>query len=195
MSNSAVFGSIVPAYSRYTFKDIFPDVDTFKDTMTDNSAILDSSITATVQVQFYYMMLAKYSNTPIAKSDGEEWIYDLIFTMNAYLPTFIKKDAIQKELRSFSTSDVQEGFKSIYNHAYNPSTTPSTGTDEELPYVNDQNVNKTKKNVIDALSSFWEMLHTNLWEELIRKFQKLFSKIVSPANNVVYIMEDDEDEE
>lgn len=195
MSNSIVFGSLAPAYSRYTFKDIFPDVTTFTDFLADEkiAPIVSSEITATVKIQLYYMLYAKYANTPIAKADGEEWLYDLVFTMNAYVPTFIKKDALQQTLRGYSVDDVREGFKSIYNHAYNPSTKPSTDTDDELPYVNDQNVNKTKKNVIDALSSFWEMLHTNLWEELIRKFQKLFSKIVSPANNIIYLVKEDDE--
>lgn len=190
MGNSAVFGDLTPAYSRFTFKDIFPDVDTFVDYVSNAGPLQDEINDEDLLAQFYYMMWAKYGNCPIAKSDSEQWGLDLIFTMNAYLPTFVKKEEIQKELRTLTVDDVREGFKNIYNKAYNPSTTPSTGTDEELPYVNEQNVNKTKKNVVDSLSSLWEMLHTNLWEDLMRKFQKLFSKIVSPANNVIYIMGD-----
>lgn len=195
MSNSIVFGDLSPSYSRYTFKDIFPDASTFTTFLAtpEIAAILSTEITAIAQTQLYYMLYAKYANTPISKADSEEWVYDLIFTMNAYMPTFLKKDSLQKTLRGYSIDDVRVGFKSIYNHAINPSTTPSTENTEELPYVSDQNVNKTTKNVIDALSSFWEMLHTNLWEEFIKKFQKLFSKIVSPANNVIYIMEEDEE--
>ena len=186
MSNSLIFGEMTPAYSRYTFKDLFKDASVFKDAVkTDN--LLEPEITDTVIVKFYYMMFAKFANSPISQSDSEAWLYNLIFTMNAYLPTYLKKEAMQKELRALDTDDIRIGFSSIYNHAFNPSTTPSTGEDEELPYVNEQNVNKTKKNVVDALSTLWEMLHTNLWEDLLRKFNKLFSKIVTPANNVVYI--------
>lgn len=190
MSNSLVFGDLTPAYARWTFKDLFPDATTFKTAVKTNN-LLEAEITDSFIDKFYYMMLAKYCNTPIIKDDAEAWLYDLIFTMNAYIPTFLKKEAIQKDLRALSTDDARVGFQSIYNHAFNPSQAPSTGTEEELPYVNEQNVNKTRKNVVDALSILWELLHTNLWEDLLRKFSKLFSKIASPANNVIYIMEDD----
>ena len=187
--NSQVWEQLSPAYSRYTFRDIFPDEATFKTGVKTNN-LLESEITDAFLSKFYYMLFAKYANSPISKSDSEEWLYDLIFTMNAFIPTYLKKESIQKQLRALDLADVRVGFQSIFNHAFNPSTTPSTGTDEELPYVNEQNVNKTKKNPVDALSSLWEMLHTNLWEELLRKFQKLFSKIVTPANNVFYVTED-----
>lgn len=189
---SAYFEQLAPEFNRPSFREIFPDVDTFYNCLAETEAV-DSELTEDNLKKLYYMLIAKYGNTPIRKADGEEWLYDLIFTINAHYPTFLKKDEIQRQLRALNLDDLRDGTKSIFNHAYNPSQTPSTGTSDEIPYVNEQNVNKLKKNKADALSSLWEILHTNIMDEFIKKFKNLFSKILTTTNHPVYIMEEEEE--
>lgn len=57
---------------------------------------------------------------------------------------------MQNELRTMSDDDLIKGSKQIVNHSYNPSTTPSTATLEELTTINEQNTNNYKRSKLDA---------------------------------------------
>lgn len=187
MPNYAEF--IAPEYAVPVFTQVFESADDFSDFYTATGQ-LESEVNATFLKKLWYMLYAKYGNNPIAFEDITQWQYDLLFKINAYAPAFIKKDSIQKALRALDIDDLREGYKSIYNHAINPSKAPSTDNTEELPYISDQNVNKTKKNKADAYATLWEILRTEVWEQFIKKFAPLFSKVVTTTERVIYIDED-----
>jgi hypothetical protein len=69
-----------------------------------------------------------------------------------YGPTWEKKLDIQEKLRDLTEAEILAGAKAIYNHAFNPETTPSTASLEELNYINDQNITNYKKSKLEAYS-------------------------------------------
>ena len=191
MGASSYLGSLAPEYNQPTFSDIFHTDDEFYSFCAD-TGILSNEITEAFLKKLWYMLYAYYGNSPIASSDENRWKAKLVVTIEAYAPTYIKKDEIQKALRALDITDLREGYKSIFNKAINPSASPTTDSTEELPYINEQNVNKTKKNKADAYATLWDILRSNLIEDFIKKFSKLFSKIASGGNIIVY--EEDIDE-
>lgn len=180
------FDLLAPKYSVPVFTDLFESADAFSDFYTATGQ-LESEVTAAFLKKLWYMIYGRYGSNPIAYDDINQWKYDLLNKINSYAPAFIKKDAVQKGLRALDLDDLREGYKSVYNHAINPSQKPSTDNTEELPYISDQNVNKTKKNKADAYATLWDILRTDVWEEFIKKFNVLFSKVVTTTDRVIYI--------
>ena len=190
MGMSSFLGALAPEYNNPTFSDIFHDDDSFYDYCHD-TGILDATITEAFLRKLWFMLYSYYGNSPIAGSDENRWKAKLVVTIEAYAPTYIKKQEIQAGLRALDLDDLREGYKSIFNRAINPSAEPSTDNTEELPYINEQNVNKTKKNKADAYATLWDILKTNLLEDFLKKFSKLFSKVASNGNIIIYSTEED----
>lgn len=99
-----------------------------------------------------------------------------------------QKTLIQEEIANLTTAQLQEGGKSIFNTALNPNTSPSTGSLEELTYINSQNTENRKRSEADALALKWEMLSSDLNAWLLDKFKNLFSKFIS-ADVPLYVYE------
>ena len=97
----------------------------------------------------------------------------------------------------------------INNHAYNPSTAPSTQSTTELDYIDQQNVAKgsntstisgtdskttgqtVTKSKMDAYAQLWDLVATDVTNDYISKFRKCFKQFVSPERNMVYVTEED----
>lgn len=97
-----------------------------------------------------------------------------------YGPTWEKRLEVQKAVRDMDLDELQKSSVAIYNHSFNPSSTPSTQTLEELDTINDQNVTKHKRSKTDAYALLLSLLETDVTEEFINKFKKLFLLVVSP---------------
>ena len=177
---------LAPEYELPVFTDVFMSPESFSNFYVATGQ-LETEVNATFLQKLWYMLYARYGNNPIVGEDITQWQYALLFKINSYAPAFIKKDAIQKALRALDITDLREGYKSIFNHAINPSKAPSTDNTEELPYISDQNVNKTKKNKADAYATLWDLLRTDVWEQFISKFSSLFSKVATTTDRIVYI--------
>lgn len=106
-----------------------------------------------------------------------------------YGPTWEKRLEIQKDLREMSMDDLRESAKAIYNHSMNPSTSPSTDTLEELLTINDQNVTKHRRSKTDAYALLISLLETDVTEEFLNKFKKLFLTVVTPELPLWYVTE------
>ena len=92
-------------------------------------------------------------------------------------------------MRELTSDQLLEGAKAIYNHAYNPSTTPSTASLTELTYINDQNTTNYKKSKMDAYTQLWNLLATDVTEYFLDRFSVLFKKFISPKT-YLYVEED-----
>lgn len=183
-------GVMAPETNEPTFSDVFNDADSFYEFCSE-SEILDDIITEEFLKKLWYMLYAYYGNAAIASMDENRWKAKLVVTIEEYAPTYIKKAEIQRALRGLELDDLREGYKSIFNRAINPSAEPTTDNTNELPYINEQNVNKTKKNKADAYLTLWDALKSNILEDFIKKFSKLFSKIASTGNIIVFETEED----
>ena len=187
MPDSGMFELLAPEYENLTYDIIFPTGDDFKTKLRDTGLLTgETEITDAFLKMLWAMLYAKHGTDPIISANEGQWIFKVALTTKAYAPTYIKKEAVQKALRALDLDSLREGYKNIFNHATNPSTKPSTDNTEELPYVNDQNVNKGKRGPADAYAYLWEILNSNITEEFLRKYDKLFSMVAQTTNRVIY---------
>lgn len=128
----------------------------------------------------FALLYARYGNSNIASSDENRFKYQLFSIMFQYGPTWKKELSVQKEIRELNVSDFQHGSKNITNNAQNPSAAPSTNTLDELPFINAQNVSKTERSLADGYALMLSLLKTDVTEDFLKRFQKLFLTIVQP---------------
>jgi hypothetical protein len=168
-----------------TFADIFPSVDVFHEMYTEAEIPPMLANERTIDT-IYYLLYARYGNSHIGFSDENQFAYSVLSTIFMYGPTWEKRLEIQKALRELDEDELLLGSKAIYNHAFNPSTVPSTDTVSELPYINDQNTTTYKKSKLVAYNALVELLETDVTENFINKFKKLFIVVLAPDYPLLY---------
>lgn len=165
-------------YETKTFAELFDDYSDFKTEYTSTQKfpmIIDAadseSHVSNLQI-LYYLLYARYGNSPIANYDENQFKTKLGAVIWQYGPTWEKKIDIQATLRGLTETQIKTGAvraisntgtvgtlgsntynnltsadtgSDIHNHAYNPSTDPSTQSTTELNYINEQHVDKFGK--------------------------------------------------
>ena len=183
-----------PEYITKTFTQVYGSYDEFKSDYDDLISLVSGGITPLTADNIratYYLLYAKYGNTPIVNYDETQFKMKLMSVIATYGPVWEKKKAIQVSLRGLSEAELLQGAKQIYNHAFNPSTEPSTQELEELTHINDQNVTNNKKSKMEAYSILWANLHVDATDEYINKFKNCFSRFVGDQYPIIYCEEDE----
>lgn len=106
-----------------------------------------------------------------------------------HAPAWKKNLEIQNKLRSLSLedgSDIYKGGSAIYNTAMNPSTQPGTGTDQELNFINNQNVTKHKKSKLEGLAMLSDLLKNDVTEQFLKRFDDFFKTIIYTGRTLLY---------
>ena len=186
---------MIPQYSTLLFTEVWDNVADFKSDLSDSpfAGCISASNPDNVSLVFY-LLYARYGNNPIANLDINQWKYKIFSTMFQYGPTWEKRLDVQKKIRNLSDNDLLTGSKAIYNSALNPSTAPSTGSLDELTYINSQNTTNYKKSKMEAYAQLWDILQTDVTEEFLVKFKKCFKIFVSSEQPLVYVSDDEEEE-
>ena len=167
-----------------TFTEIYTDYETFKADFEET--IFSGCISDTSLQILYYQLYAAYGNSNIANADENQFKYKLYAIIYNYGPSWEKKLDIQKKLRELTDDELVTGAKEIYNHSYNPSNEPSTGTLDELDTINEQNTSNRKRSKIDAYAMLYELIVSDVTTSFIKKFEKLFLIIVEPEERLLY---------
>ena len=176
-------------YNTLLFTDVWDEAEKF---VSDyNASGIPATISSNSATTLYYLLYARYGNTPISAMDEYQWktrVFSIIFQ---YGPTWEKKLEIQQNIRALTINDLKNGSTTIYNKALNPETAPSTVDTEEINYVNEQNVSKVKKNDSQAYAEWMSLLEEDVTGYFLRKFDGCFKKIVRPEKTLEYVTEDD----
>ena len=177
---------MIPKYNTKKFTDIYETEESF---INDYKTIhIPTTISDDTAKTLYYLLYAKYGNNPISNYDETQFKYKLFATIYQYGPTWEKRLEIQSRLRNMSETELMFAGKSISNSALNPDADP---TIEELEYINSQNTSKQTKSYIGAYSQLWEILKTDVTEDFLLRFKKLFRFVVSPDHEYIYITEEE----
>lgn len=184
---------MTPQYNTVLFTNIYSDVGEF------TNDYISLGIPQTISIDsartLYYLLYARYGNSPIANRDINQFKYKLFSIIFQYGPTWEKKLDIQYKVRNLSEEELMSGSKVINNHAYNPGDAPGTAALDELNYINDQSTQNYKKSKADAYMTLWGMLAEDVSESFINRFKVLFKAFVLPENPLLYSDEDEEEEE
>ena len=148
--------------------------------------VTDDSGAAGTATTLYYLLYARYGNSTVASSDPTQFKYKLFSIVWQYGPSWAKELEIQGKVRALTDKEIEAGSVQIYNNAQNPSITPSANTDEELDFINAQNVTKNKRGKLEGYAFIESLLKRDVTEEFLSKFKKLFRTIVEPELPLLY---------
>ena len=131
---------MLPQYDTKLMTDVWSKATDF---LADYQNIgIPTTISAQNATTLYYLLYARYGNTPIANYDEEQWKYKIFSIIFQYGPTWEKRLDIQNTLRGLQISDLVDNgsFHELFSH--NASETSSkTGSDN-----NTRTLNTTEKN-------------------------------------------------
>lgn len=164
MYNTKIFTDIFEEYNDFYYYYLHCGIPT---TISSDAPTNDSSLKT-----LYYLLYAKYGNSPIANYDENQWRYKVYSTIFMYGPTWEKKLNLQATLRNLTDEQIKTGISraiantgtvgttgsntynnltstdsgtDVHNHAFNPESAPTTQTTTELGYINEQHVDKFGK--------------------------------------------------
>lgn len=183
--------SKTPQFDTMTFTEVWESVNDFLYDYQNVGIPKTIAVDSSAQT-LYYLLYARYGNSPIANRDVNQFKYKVFSIIFQFGPTWEKRLEIQDKLRKLSDDDLRLGAKAIYNQALNPSTAPSTGSLEELNYINAQNTANYKKSKLEGFGILWELLKTDVTGEFIGKFKTCFKTFVRPEHPELYITEIEE---
>lgn len=184
---------MIPDYSTVRFTDVWSSYEDFEDDF-DASPFASTFSNASTPSTVFYLLYAKYGNNPIANEDINQFKYKIFSVMFMYGPTWEKRLSIQASIRALTEADILQGSKSISNVASNPSGTPSTGSLEELTYINGQNTTNLKRSKMDAYRELWNLLDTDVTREFIDQFKECFKRFVRPEKPLLFVSEEEEEQ-
>ena len=184
-----------PEYITKTFTQVYESYEAFKSDYDQLIKLVSGGVLPLSEDNVkatFYLLYARYGNTPIVNYDETQFKMKLMSNIANYGPIWEKKKKIQLSLRELTEAELLQGAKQIYNHAFNPSTEPSTQELEELTHINEQNVTNNKKSKMEAYAILWANLHVDATDEFLNKFKNCFSRFVGDQCPIIYVEEDDE---
>lgn len=166
----------------------FYDAKTVGGTTKYHNSLTDDNIKL-----LFALLVAKYGNNTVANSSREQFKLKVFSIIFQYGPTWQKELQVQDELRSLSIDELIQGGKTVYNHAFNDATAPSTGSLEEIEYINEQNTQNYKKSKLNAYNELMLLLHKNVTETFIQRFKVCFVGMVGFVPGPLYVDEEEEE--
>lgn len=180
--------SLYGNYRQIKFTDVWISAAAFVQEYGDNG--ISTTITNDSATTLYYLLYARYGNSTLVSSDTNQWKYKLWSIIFQYGPTWEKRLSVQEALRGLTEADLLLGSKSINNHSYNPSSAPSTSSLEELTTINEQNTQQFRRSKLDGYAMLITLLKSDVTEEFLTKFKKLFISVVEPEEPLWYVTEE-----
>lgn len=171
-------------YKTKTFSELYGSVKAFTD---DYQTIgLPMTISLENASTLYYLLYAKYGNSPISNMDENQTKFKLFGIVWQYGPSWEKKLEIQANLRALTDDEIREGSLSIYNKAQHPEEEPETTSEEILTYINEQNTSKQKRNKVGAYMELWQALAIDVTADFLNRFAVCFKQFVGPEQVVLF---------
>ena len=131
---------MIPQYDTKLMTDVWSQASDF---LTDyQNAGIPTTISNQNATTLYYLLYAKYGNTPIANYDENQWKYKMFSVIFQYGPTWEKRLDIQTTLRGLQLSDlIDNGSYRALSSQSGSETSSKTGSDN-----NTRTLNTTEKN-------------------------------------------------
>ena len=220
-----------PMYDTNLFCEIWDSSDKFladyNNTGTEFTNQVPPLISQQNALMTYLLLFSRYGNNPIANYDVNQFKNKIFTIIWQYGPAWEKRLSMQEDIRNLTLQEITQGTKTdwssegtqsqnnsgtdttINNHAYNPSTAPTTQTTNELDYIDQQQVAKgsntstisgtdskttgqvVTKSKMDAYAQLWDLVATDVTNDYIAKFKKCFKQFIAPERNMIYVTEDE----
>lgn len=189
MWNNSYYGN----FRTRTFAEIFPDADTFS-TFYNDCGIPTRLLTDTAYQNYnidtiYALLVSHYANNNIKSSAEDRFKLELMTIIYQYGPIWQKEMVNQDKILALTEEEILTGTRAIYNQARNPSTSPTTATLTELPYIDAQNTTNYSKAKGEAYAQLASYFDAEVTSRFIDKFKKLFIVVLYPDSPLYYTEE------
>ena len=180
MYNNSYYGN----YRTETFKEIWKShtefIEDYKVSKINSSAeLLGQDTFSDAQLtMIYYLLYSRYANSSHASSNIYQFKYSVFATIFMYAPSWLKRLEIQKKMRDLSEDELREGAIQWSDLAENPGTVIPAG--DLIDGLKSQNVGRSKKSKLQAYAALAELLKTDVSNDFLSKFQRLFIRVVMP---------------
>ena len=221
-----------PMYDTNLFCEIWDSSDKFladyNNTGTEFTNQVPTTISQENALMTYLLLFSRYGNNPIANYDVNQFKNKIFTIIWQYGPAWEKRLSMQEDIRNLTLQEITQGTKTdwssegtqsqnnsgtdttINNHAFNPSTAPTTQSTNELDYIDQQQVAKgsntstisgtdskttgqvVTKSKMDAYAQLWDLVATDVTNGYIAKFKNCFKQFVAPERRMIYVTEDEE---
>ena len=131
---------MIPQYDTKLMTEVWSDASGF---LTDYQNVgIPTTISNQNATTLYYLLYARYGNTPIANYDENQWKYKMFSIIFQYGPTWEKRLDIQTTLRGLQIADlIDNGSYRALSSQSGSETSSKTGSDN-----NTRTLNTTEKN-------------------------------------------------
>ena len=220
-----------PMYDTNLFCEIWDSSDKFLADYNNTGTGFTNQVPTTISqenaLMTYLLLFSRYGNNPIANYDVTQFKNKIFTIIWQYGPAWEKRLSMQEDIRNLTLQEITQGTKTdwssegtqsqnnsgtdttINNHAYNPSTAPTTQSTNELDYIDQQQVAKgsatstisgtdskttgqvVTKSKMDAYAQLWDLVATDVTNDYIAKFKKCFKQFIAPERNMIYVTEDE----
>ncbi len=221
-----------PMYDTNLFCEIWDSSDSFLADYNNTGTTFTNQVPPVISQQnalmTYLLLFSRYGNNPIANYDVNQFKNKIFTIIWQYGPAWEKRLSMQEDIRNLTLQEITQGTKTdwstegtqsqnnsgtdttINNHAFNPSTAPTTQTTNELDYIDQQQVAKgsntstisgtdsqttgqvVTKSKMDAYAQLWDLVATDVTNDYIAKFKNCFKQFVAPERRMIYVTEDEE---
>lgn len=123
--------SMIPQYDTKLMTEVWDNVNDF---CYDYQHVgIPTTISVENAATLYYLLYARYGNTPIANYDINQWKYKMFSVIFQYGPTWEKRLSVQKTLRDMQLSDLLDNgsIRELYESDESSSTTGSFSNSSE----------------------------------------------------------------
>ena len=136
---------MIPQYDTKLMTEVWSDASGF---LTDYQNVgMPTTISNQNAITLYYLLYARYGNTPIANYDENQWKYKMFSIIFQYGPTWEKRLDIQTTLRGLQIADlIDNGSYRALSSQSGSETSSKTGSDN-----NTRTLNTTEKNTGTSL--------------------------------------------
>lgn len=174
-----------------TFIEVFPTSTDFVSNFT-GSAFTSYVSDEKYLNMIYELLLAKYENSRIADISTDSFKRKINSTIFMYAPAWIKRLEVQQTLISLTEKEITAGAVAKSTRGYNPSDVPGTAnSDTEIETVNEQSLQKYTKSKLDGYNNLLELLRTDVTNDFISKFKKLFMATID-IDDIMIMLEDEQ---
>lgn len=186
--------NMIPQYTTMKFTDVWDNAADFvADYKSSGLYVTGNKISDTSATTLFYLLYARYGNSPMANRDVTQFQYKIFSVIFQYGPKWEKDLDIQAKVRALTDDEIRLGSKAIYNQALNPADAPSTATLEELTYINQQNTTNYKKSPLEGYTLLEQLLRDDITKIFVDKFNICFKKFVENERPLIYVTEDEDD--
>ena len=186
---------MMPLFNTKLFSEVWDTAEKFKNDYLSYEAGIDNlnKVDNKYVILTWQLIASKFGSTPIRSISEDQFKLAVFSIMVSEAPTWVRRLELQKSVRELTEADLLAGDTTIANRAENPDEAPTTGTMDELTYINAQTTSKHKRSKVNAYAMLDSLLQDDLCETYVHRFNSLFKKVYVPAT-YVYVTEEEDDQ-